>query len=229
MKSRDLVNGSEISRVTRSREDARSGYDGLSKWYDRIAGKSERPFTDEGVDRLNVRPGERVLEIGFGTGHALVSLARRVGSSGRVFGIDLSFGMLRVARSRIQRSGLSERIVLRRGDAVRLPFPAGFFDAVFMGFVLELFDTPDLPKVMGECRRVLRRRGRIAVAAMAKKRKWTVEWYERAHSAMPGLLDCRPIRVRETVELGGFRIRDDVERSLWGLPVEIIVAEKKEK
>jgi hypothetical protein len=47
---------------------------------------SEKRFTESGLQKLKVKQGETVLEIGFGTGHALVALARLVGQSGKVYG-----------------------------------------------------------------------------------------------------------------------------------------------
>ena len=160
---------SEITRVARSKDDARNTYDRLSKWYDLLAGGSERKFTEVGLRKLDVKEGEKVLEIGFGTGHSLLALARRVGMTGKVYGVDLSEGMLQVASNRLSTNGMSNRVELHCGDATRLPFPDQFFDAVFMSFVLELFDTPELPLVMRECQRVLNRTGRIGIVALSKK------------------------------------------------------------
>ena len=53
--------------------------------------------------------------------------------------------MMRVAEKRLARAGLSERVELRRGDATELPFEDNRFDASFMSFTLELFDTPTYP------------------------------------------------------------------------------------
>lgn len=56
--------------------------DRLSRWYDLLAEPLEKPFREAGLQRLAVQDGERVLEIGFGMGHALVDLARSAGSGG---------------------------------------------------------------------------------------------------------------------------------------------------
>jgi len=90
-------NDSQISRVNRSKEAARTSYNQMSRWYDLISGASERKFCDEGLQTLKAKNGETILEIGFGTGHSLLELASCVGGSGHIHGIDLSEGMLAIA------------------------------------------------------------------------------------------------------------------------------------
>jgi ubiquinone/menaquinone biosynthesis C-methylase UbiE len=218
----------EISRVTRSKRQAMAAYDRLSRWYDWLSASSEQPLAELGLKKLNASAGESVLEIGFGTGHALLALASVVGDVGRVVGIDLSRGMFRVASEKIAHASLSRRISLGQGDAAALPFDTDSFDAIFTSFTLELFDTPEIATVLAECRRVLKPGGRIGVVAMVRDahENIPVRIYEWFHQYMPAYVDCRPIYVQSALTLAGFEIQDVTRKWMWGLPVEICLAQK---
>jgi ubiquinone/menaquinone biosynthesis C-methylase UbiE len=217
----------QVKRVARSKEEAKVAYNRMSRWYDALAGGSERRIIYLGLQKLGTTEGQIVLEVGFGTGHGLLALAAAVGESGKVYGIDISDRMVDIARAGLRKAGLSGRVKVRQGDAATLPFEDHFFDAVFMSFTLELFDTPEIPLVLHECHRVLRAGGRICVVAMSKRGKggFMVRLYEWAHDKFPVYLDCRPIFVRKTLNEAGFRAADVTDKSMWGLPVEIVVAE----
>ena len=216
-----------VLRVLQSKEETRAYYDKISAVYDLLAERSEGPVRQAGVEKLGLRPREWVLEIGYGTGHSLVELAREVGPDGKVFGIDLSDGMRARALERLEKEDLTARVELSSGDATRLPYPDGSMDAVFMSFTLELFDTPEIPQVLAECKRVLRTGGRIGVVAITKEGKegFAVEAYEWTHRHFPNLLDCRPIFVRRSLEDAGFSIKEAAVTNMW-VPVEIVVAVK---
>lgn len=218
-----------VRRVNRSREAARQSYNRLSRWYDLVAGSTEKKYRDWGLGKLSAQPGERILEIGFGTGHCLVALAKAVGSTGHVTGVDISDGMLAIARRRLQQDGVSERVDLHLDDVTQLDFiETGSLDGVFMSFTLELFDTSEIPRVLGECHRILKSGGRIAIVSMTKTDPpgIAVRMYEWFHEHLPDYADCRPIFARLALEQNGFVIRDVRVSSMWGLPVEIILAKK---
>ncbi len=217
-----------ISRVTRSKDAAKTSYDRMSKWYDLIAGTSEWKFVKAGLELLKASEGEKIVEIGHGTGKSVLSLARSVGDSGQICGIDLSEGMHRIASNRIDKAGLSERVELRIGDAAKLPFEDQFFEAVFASFTLELFDTPEIPLVLSECHRVLRGGGRIAIVSMVKKspQSLAVKLYEWAHDKFENYVDCRPIYLTESLREAEFSIVEKIEMKMWGLPVDAVLAAK---
>ena len=217
----------EIRRITRSKAAAKASYDRLSRSYDWLTGDSEKKYKQIGLTLLDVHPGEKVLEIGFGTGKTLVELARAVGDSGRVFGLDLSDGMRAVAEKRLQKAGLLDWVELRCGDATLLPYSAGSLDAAFMSFTLELFDTPEIPKVLAECWRVLRPGGRLGAVAMSAEgqKNLMTRLYEWANKQWPALVDCRPIHAQAAVKAAGFTITEARWMKMWGLPVEIVLGQ----
>ena len=216
----------ETSRVSRSKAEAQALYDKISGWYDPLAGTWERRWRDLGLKKLGVREGERVLEIGFGTGHTILTLAQSTGRSGKVYGIDLSPRMVGIAQDRVDEAGLSERVVLRCGDAAQLPFETGCFNVIFMSFTLELFDTPEISEVLNECRRVLCGGGRMCVISLSKVggSSRIKKLYEWGHKRFPRLLDCRPIFVQRSLERAGLHSLDAIQTSKWGLPIEIVIA-----
>lgn len=204
---------------------ARNNYDRLSRWYDFISGSSERPARMQGLHMLDVQLGERVLEIGCGTGEALSVLAARAGSAGGVFGLDLSAGMLEAAKRKLKKKSIA-KICLIQGDATHLPLGEMSFDAIFLSFTLELFPAPEIPGLLRECRRVLRRGGRLGVVSLLQTDKpgWMELAYNWAHGRWPAIIDCRPIPLENILSGAGFEIFHITEISMWGLAVGMLVA-----
>jgi ubiquinone/menaquinone biosynthesis C-methylase UbiE len=222
--------GCAIARVLQTKDQTRAFYNKIARVYDLLAERSEEPMREIAVQMLVPAPGERLLEIGFGTGHVLAKLARAVGPTGRVVGLDLAENMRAQARELLEREHLADRATLDLGDAEDLPYAADSFDGIFMCFTLELFDTPDIPRVLAQCRRVLRPGGRIVVAAISKETKpgFVLRAYEWTHRHFPNLLDCRPIYVRRSLEAAGFAVDETRLESMW-VPVEIVRAGKPDR
>ena len=100
----------------------------LFEWLLFVPGK----FREQAVATLDLRPGDRVLEIGCGTGRNLPALRAAVGDTGHVYGIDLSVGMLTRARGLVDRHRW-RNVTLVHGDAVDYQAPEPL-DGVLFGF-----------------------------------------------------------------------------------------------
>jgi ubiquinone/menaquinone biosynthesis C-methylase UbiE len=109
---------------------------------------------------LASEPGQRVLEVGPGTGYYALDVARWLEPGGTLEVLDVQQEMLDHTMSRAHALGISN-VVPTRGDARRLPYPDGYFDAAYL--VATLGEVPDKGRALSELRRVLRRGGRLVV------------------------------------------------------------------
>jgi demethylmenaquinone methyltransferase/2-methoxy-6-polyprenyl-1,4-benzoquinol methylase len=138
-------------------------------------------------------------------------------------GIDLSDKMLQLSRERVEEKGLGDLVELTSGDALHLPYASETLDGVFLSFTLELFDTPEIPQVLAECRRVLKEEGRVVVVGMSRIQPdgLMTTIFEWTHRHFPNYLDCRPILVRKALEDAGFHIAGYKIAQMW-IGVEIV-------
>jgi len=111
------------------------------------------------ADAAGITTGNRVLDVGCGTGVLAREALRRAGREGQVVGLDLNEGMLAVA------ARTEPKIEWRQGDATSLPFEDASFDVVVSQFALMYF--PDRVASLGEMWRTLAPGGRLALAAWA--------------------------------------------------------------
>ncbi|MEV7394371.1 methyltransferase domain-containing protein [Streptomyces sp. NPDC091215] len=154
----------ELAAVARHRDDifkrfaafvtARSEQTATRAFFTRRAATWEDRFTDDGpryaaaVGRMGLRPGQRVLDLGCGTGRALPALRAHVGDDGVVSGVDLTPAMLRAAL----REGRDADGKLLLADACRLPLRTGAVDAVFSAGLIN--HVPDPAAALREWARV---------------------------------------------------------------------------
>jgi phosphatidylethanolamine/phosphatidyl-N-methylethanolamine N-methyltransferase len=133
-----------------------SVYEKLAKVYDLTFGPALHPGRLVALEGMGLRPGDRVLEVGVGTGINAPLYPRNC----QITGIDFSAKMLAKAHERVERKGL-RNVRLMEMDAANLSFPDNAFDVVYAPYVISV--VPDPVRVVGEMRRVCRPGGKIIV------------------------------------------------------------------
>ncbi|RAI56121.1 class I SAM-dependent methyltransferase [Roseicella frigidaeris] len=133
------------------------------------------------------RPGERVIDIGCGSGTSLLALAERVGPSGRVLGLDLARESVAVAQRRIAAAGLRQAAA-EIADAGAHPLPAAGFDLLFSRFGVMFFAEP--VAAFRHLRAALRPGGRFCAAAFRAPE--ANPWTSAPAAAIRGLVPPQP-------------------------------------
>lgn len=157
--SDELVSGSDAATralsVTAVENDfVEAVYDKLAKVYDFTFGPALHPGRLQAIERMDIQPGERVLEVGVGTGINLALYPKNCS----VVGIDFSSSMLEIARERAVRKDI-RNVRLLQMDAADLKFVDNSFDIVYAPYLISV--VPDPVRVAREMRRVCRPGGRI--------------------------------------------------------------------
>src|SRR3990167_4524013 len=134
------------------------------------------------IDLLAPTPGERLLDVGIGPGLLALDLARLVGESGRLVGLDLAPAMVAAAADRLAGVGHAE---VRIGDAADLDLPDGAFDAAVSTQVYEYVD--DMPRALAELHRVLRPGGRAVILDTDWR---SLVWHSSDTARMDRMLAC---------------------------------------
>jgi phosphatidylethanolamine/phosphatidyl-N-methylethanolamine N-methyltransferase len=131
-------------------------YDVHSVFYDATFGRLVKRRIQRAIEHMNIAETDRVLDLGIGTGASLNFYPDR----GRIFGVDLSAGMLRECRKKIRERGLGNAIVFQ-ADAMKLPFADNSFDHVFISHVISVVSDPC--KLVQEAQRVAKPDARIVI------------------------------------------------------------------
>lgn len=224
-----MQHSTRMAETSQDLDAARAFYTRISSVYDALADRDEHRARELGLSLLDAQPGERILEIGFGTGSSIVPLVTAVGAAGRVCGIDISPGMKAVAEQRIRPMNIDATVDLRVAAVPPIPYEDAAFDAAFMAFTLELFPDDTIPGVLSELRRTLRTRGRFAAVSMTlgtieQRHQMPERIYTWMHRHFPHIVDCRPIDLERVLAEAGFTISRVERLEIWGLPVAACLA-----
>lgn len=155
----------ESRRVERVYSVLAGVYDGFFDW-------ALGPGRRRAVARLPIQPGDRVLEVGVGTGLSLPIYPEDC----HVTGIDISEAMLDRAVARLESLGRRD-VSLRRMDARSLSFPDASFDHVLAPYVISVVPEPE--KVMAEIRRVVRPQGTVVIVNHFRSEKFGLRLFDR--------------------------------------------------
>lgn len=140
----------------------------IAEEVEKYSGMSYTEVLRRVCEAARVAPGDRVLDIGTGTGALALALAQHL-PEGLVTGIDPTAEMLRQAEKNAKSVGLAERVEFRCCQAEALPFSDASFDVVVSSIAMH---HTTVPKSLQEIVRVLKPGGRLAIADMASNSKW---------------------------------------------------------
>jgi demethylmenaquinone methyltransferase/2-methoxy-6-polyprenyl-1,4-benzoquinol methylase len=154
--------------VEGKKQEVRRMFDDIAPRYDLLnrvlsAGIDQR-WRRLVIDTLVREDPDRVLDVATGTADLAIMAAEN--GVGHVTGVDIAENMLALGREKVADRGLDETIVLRAGDAEKLPFSDRQFDAVTVAFGVRNFE--DLDRGLSEIQRVLKPRGRLIVLEFSR-------------------------------------------------------------
>ncbi len=113
-----------------------------------------------------------ILDVACGTGDFTIEIARKAAEGSRVTGIDLSEGMMKIGREKIQKAGVKAEMV--QGDCEALPYGEGTFDRISVGFGVRNFEHLDIG--LKEMCRVLKKDGKLVVLELSVPSNGFIRW-----------------------------------------------------
>jgi demethylmenaquinone methyltransferase/2-methoxy-6-polyprenyl-1,4-benzoquinol methylase len=158
---------------------------------------------------MAVSEGANVLDCGCGTGSTGIMAARKAGPTGHVTFFDLSEDMLAMAKEKVRRAAVTDRVTFQTGDILQLPYPDGSFDVVLSTY--SLCPVYDPANGVLELYRVLKPAGKLGVAhsseATNRLVKWLADRVEDVVWRLPWLsMGCRAVSVLPALQQAGARL-----------------------
>jgi phosphatidylethanolamine/phosphatidyl-N-methylethanolamine N-methyltransferase len=181
-------------------EAVKAAYRRYANIYDAVFGPVLQPGRKAVIEALGCKPGERVLEVGVGTGLSLPMYPASV----RLTGIDLSSEMLARARSRVERRNLPNVEGLLEMDAEAMDFPDASFDKVVAMYVVSVTDRP--AQLLHELQRVCKPGGDIFIVNHVRSDNPVVGAVEKSLARFANHLGFHPDFELRNLVNGSFRV-----------------------
>jgi phosphatidylethanolamine/phosphatidyl-N-methylethanolamine N-methyltransferase len=179
--------------------------------YDALFGSLFEPGRRRAVESINTRPGQRILEVGVGTGLSLPVYRR----DARVTGIDVSPDMLAKARERVAQQGLAHVEALLEMDAEAMSFPNHSFDSVVAMYVASV--VPDPKRLLAEMKRVCVPGGEVVVVNHFASDHPVLRHVERAVAPLSSTMGFRPdLELPSLQRMAGMDVVDVQEINAFG-------------
>lgn len=170
----------------------------------------EQTYREKTLNLVGLKPGESVLDVGCGTGTLAIAAKRRIGSAGKVYGIDPSPEMIARARKKARKADVE--VTFENAVAENIPFTGGTFDAVMATVMLHHLGRKARKQCACEMRRVLKPGGRVLAVdfggAAPEKRSFLAHFHRHGHVKLPELIAVLDEAGLKSVESGAVGIGD---------------------
>ncbi|MBQ7952445.1 MAG: bifunctional demethylmenaquinone methyltransferase/2-methoxy-6-polyprenyl-1,4-benzoquinol methylase UbiE [Alistipes sp.] len=236
-----------MSEVKPQTEQVKQMFDDIAPTYDRLnhilSLSIDKLWRRRVVRSLRKLGAKQILDIATGTGDLAIAMARKI-EGATICGADLSPQMLAVARQKVAKAGLEERITLMEGNAERLDLPSESVDAVTIAFGIRNFENKD--SCLIELRRIIRQGGHLVILEFSNPKSRLIGWCYRlyshkilpwvgglisrnrsAYEYLPASVDSfpNPDKFSQIIESAGFKMVKRRSQS-FGI-AQIYIAEKR--
>jgi len=212
-----------MSKTINTNINRKRYYNKISWIYNFLSSSFEGTYRKLGIEFLNLKPDDSILEIGIGTGQSLSEVVPMLNDHGHYTAIDISEKMIALCKNKLSADIPANKVKLICADALTYPYEESQYDNVFMSFALELFTDAEINILLPKLKAALKPDGKIVLVNMAEgtKDNTMMKLYKWFHKHFPKAVDCRPIDQISILLKNGFILDKSQIIHTWGLLVSV--------